>query len=453
MHRRVASLRRCAGLLVAGVVALAPAAGAALDPSSAYAIVAQADAFAVEYVNTAAPVFADNAIVYGTPATARSLVDSVGQSTAFAGGPYPGDILVGSPENARGLAQPYGVPPEAVPSYPFFVQSQHPIKPDASQDQGGNELRAHSEQFSSRSDARSGAIPGDLVAASQAQASSGAAVDPVTGALTGVADSRLDVIKFGDALQIGKSSAHARIVKEPGRPAVKESAFTVGSVVLHGVEIGYSDGGLHAGDESTSGPALPSGVLESLQQAGFAVEVLPATGTETSVESAGLKISQVQTVGAAKQRISVILGRVRIRIDGSAAPAADGLLGGVPDRGAPASPQLAAADPVPTGLGDAPGGSDLGSTAPPFLAAAKLPLTDELDPDRATAPVLGPAGSDATHPTLRPRNPLEGLPSARLTGPAPAAIGWRYRITGPYAALVLVGVLIALGPVLRFPGR
>ena len=50
------------GLLLGSMVA--PAAHAALDPGSQYKVSARADARAIEYLNTAAPVFAENDIIY-----------------------------------------------------------------------------------------------------------------------------------------------------------------------------------------------------------------------------------------------------------------------------------------------------------------------------------------------------------------------------------------------------
>src|SRR2546423_678132 len=225
---RVRAVSLTAGLAAtaAGVViGSGGAAHAALDPGSQYKVSARADALAIEYLNTAAPVFAENDIIYGTPATALSLLDSVGQSGALAAAPYPGDVMIGMPDNGKGVVAGFGGPAELVPTYPFAVSSSYPIKPDAVQDQSGNRLVAHSEQHGSTSDARSGLITGDVLAALQAQASSAVSVDDATGKLAAVADSRLDAFRLTDKLQVGKSTAHARITREPGQAAVKESSF------------------------------------------------------------------------------------------------------------------------------------------------------------------------------------------------------------------------------------
>ncbi|HEV7534943.1 MAG TPA: hypothetical protein VGP90_04860, partial [Acidimicrobiia bacterium] len=195
------------GTVAAVVAAMAgfgsvPRASAELDANSQWAVSSRADAMAIEYLNTAAPVFGAEPVIYGTPASAGSLVDSIGQSNAFSAAPYPGDIMVGAADNGNGALVGAGFP-GIFQSYPFYVHSEYPIAQDKVQDQSGNRLVAHSEQYSSSSGARSGLITGDTLAALQAQASSRSSVDSTTGELTGLADSRLDAFKLTDKLQIG----------------------------------------------------------------------------------------------------------------------------------------------------------------------------------------------------------------------------------------------------------
>lgn len=402
-------VRRLGAVLVVAGLAGAPlsGAGAAVDPSSNYKILARADAFAVEYLNTAAPVFAEEPVIYGTPATAQSLVDSVGQSTAFASAPYPGDIMVGLPDNGKGVVAGFGGPPEIVPTYPFYVQSEHPIRPHAVQDQSGNRLVADSSQYTSSSDARSGLITGDLLAALQAQASSRAVIDSETGKMTATADSRLDALKLTETLQIGKSSSHAQVVQEPGQPAVKESSFTIGSIIVGGVEFGFTDEGFKAGDQSP-GSGDPSPLFDALKGAGISIEVLPATGTESSIESAGMRITQVQEFGGQTQRISIILGRVRASIEGSAQTASgDGLLEPFPAN------DTFLADPVPADPVRTP------SIAEGMTLEAE-PVPEELvDTSGFLADFAGPVAFDAPAVTEL----AAAAPGAASVQPAPAAAG------------------------------
>jgi hypothetical protein len=443
-QRRFTVVRRLgAALGVVGLtgVLLSPGASAEIDPGSNYTVVARADAFAVEYLNTAAPVFGENAVVYGTPATAQSLVDSVGQSIAFAGAPYPGDVAVGLPDNGNGVVAGLGGP-TVIPTYPFYVQSQHPAKPHAEQDQSGNRLVARSDQYTSASEARSGLVTGDVLAALQAKAASSAGVDSTTGAITATADSRLDALKVTDALQLGKSVAHARIVQQPGGEIVKESSFTIGSIVVGGIEMSYSDQGFKMGDQTPAPPGDPAPLFEALKQAGITVEILPATGTENSIESAGMKITQVQEFGGQTQRVSVILGRVSARIEGSAAPAGDSLLEPIP-ASSPFTDTISG-DPAPpaTGTGDALVGA-AAAGAEPFPAA------------EAPASLGLPASDPPTSTSLAAAPPAASTPAGpgtvRLASPAGARGLLDDDVSGFYLALAVAGVIMFVGS--RATGR
>jgi len=411
---------------------------AGAEGEASFTVVARADALAVEYVNTAAPVFAENAVVYGTPASAQSLVDSVGQSIAFAAAPYPGDIMAGLPDNGNGVVAGFGGP-SAIPSYPFYVQSQYPARPSADQDQTGQQLHARSDQYSSDSHARSGLIPGDVIAATQAQASSRAAVDAATGAMTAVADSRLDAFKVTDKVQIGKSTAHATVRSEPGKPAVKESSFTVGSILVNGVEVGLTDKGFRLGDQAPPATDLAA-VFAPLAQAGISVEYLPAKGTDSSIESAGLKITQIRQVGDHTQRVTLILGRVSTRVEGTAAPATDSILTPVPaDEGSSSS-----AGPASSAwTGPAPStGEALAAPAPPAAGSPAVP--DGFAAPGGSEPIgampdSSPAGNAAPEASALPG-------TGRLL---PIGTGWglqRSDVRGLYLPLCIAGVLLLLTP-------
>lgn len=457
-HRRP-GLRLAAAIGAAGLAGLVgvgvdlPAAQAAIDPGSTYKVSARADAMAVEFGNSAAPVFADDAIIYGTPATAISSVDSLGESRALAAAPYPGDLMIGAPDNGRGVVAQFGGPPEIVPTYPFYVHSSYPAEPDRVQDQSGNRLVAHSTQYASSSDARSGLITGDVLAALQAQASSRAVVDDVTGALDATADSRLDAFKLTERLQIGKSTAHARIVRQADGTVAKESAFTLGSINVSGFEMSYSDQGFKAGGASQPSQQFPAPFAEALKQVGITVEFLPATGTETSIESAGLRISQVQKLGPGTNRVAFIIGHVSARIEGTAKPAAGGLLEPLPASSPSPSPGPGLSfPPSPGAASPLSGGVELGP-ALTFSSAAPLP---SLGPAVATPagsplPDVGalPAALDAVTsaaagaPTQSAAPPAP--PEVRLATAIAAGGGLRDdRFAGPYLALGAALAALAL---------
>ena len=454
-----------AAVAAAGLAALLadPVAHAALDPGSQYKVSARADAMAIEYLNTAAPVFAENAIIYGTPATAISLLDSVGQSSALAAAPYPGAVMIGLPDNGKGVVAGFGGPADAVPTYPFSVASNYPIKPDSVQDQSGNRLVAHSEQHASSSEARSGVITGDVLAALQAQASSGVSVDDSTAKLAAVADSRLDAFRLTDKLQIGKSTAHARITREPGQPMVKESSFTIGSITVNGVSISYSDKGFQVGDQSPPSSQPPAGFFDALKAAGITVEFLPAAGTDTSIESAGLRITQVQQMGPATQKVSFIIGHVSARIDGEASPAKGDLLDGT-------LPTSTSSDTV-SGA-DTPAGAVAESTGPQVPdgavsgADATLPAVDPGSTATGAADLTASPDLAALPPALEAAaaSPTRTAPSPGLAAPTAgsvrlarsAAVGRGLRsddVSGLYVALGGAAVMALAGFLLPGLGR
>jgi hypothetical protein len=442
---------------VAGFGPAMPRASAELDASSQWSASGRADAMAIEYLNTNAPVFGAEPVIYGTPASASSLVDS-NQSTAWAAAPYPGDIMVGAADNGNGVLVAAGFPGISQ-SYPFYVESQYPIAQNKVQDQSGNRLSARSDQYKSSSDARSGLITGDFLAALQAQASSLASVDSNTGELVATADSRLDAFRLTDKLQIGRSIAHAKVTRA-GAELKKESSFTLGSIIVNGVEMSYGDQGFKFADQKGQSPGDPKPLFDALKTAGITVEILPATGTDTSIESAGMKISQVTDYGAGKQRISFIIGRVSASITGEAKTVSGGLLDTLPAAG-------------PTDTGSGPTSTDpsadsvaLGGEAAtlpaPVEAAAGLDLalsTPSSAPDLALPAVSDtytvPPVVAAVNPGASAKVAESAAPEVRLAAPASVGRGLRDDdISGFYLGLGGLAALLTVAAfVLRSGGR
>ncbi len=263
-----------------------------------------------------------------------------------------------------------------------------------------------------------------------------------------VADSRLDAFKLTDNLQIGKSTAHAKITREAGQAAVKESSFTIGSITVGPMTLSYSDKGFQAGDQSPPSSEPPAGFFDSLKPAGITVEFLPAAGTDTSIESAGLRISQVQQMGPATQRVSFTIGRVSARIDGEAAPAKDDLL----DDTLPASTTSDSSDPsavtAPAGEPAPPAAAtevtvDIGDAATSFV----VPVAPSL-PDLASLPpaLEAAAGSPTGTAPAPPVGAAAPRTDVRLASPA-ASVGRGLRdddVAGLYVAVGAAAALMAL---------
>ncbi len=320
---------------------------------------------------------------------------------------------------------------------------------------------AHSEQHMSSSDARSGLITGDYLAALQAQAATRSSVDAATGELVAIADSRLDAFRFTDKLQIGRSVAHAKVVKAAGQALVKESSFTIGSLIVNGVEMSYGDEGFKFADQKGQSPGDPKPLFDALKTAGISVEILPATGTDTSIESAGMKISQVTDYGAGKQRISFIIGRVSASITGSAKPVSGGLLDTLP------STTPTDSGSTSTGYSEtdnvASGGEDALLVPEPVEAAAGFNLavgSPSVVPDLSLPAVSG--NTAPVPPVVAAVNPEAGAkvqpsapPEVRLAAPASIGKGLRNDdISGFYLALGGLAALLTVAAfVLRSGGR
>src|SRR5207248_9690402 len=136
-----------------------------------------------------------------------------------------------------------------------------------------------------------------------------ASFDSATGTLTAVADSRLDAFRLTDKLQIGRSIAHAKITRVADGEPKKESSFTIGSIVVNGVEMSYGDGGFKLGDQKGQSPGDPKPLFDALKQAGITIEILPARSTDTSIDSEGRTITQVCAYAPGTQPVALILGR------------------------------------------------------------------------------------------------------------------------------------------------
>jgi hypothetical protein len=238
--------------------------------------------------------------------------------------------------------------------------------------------------------------------------------------------------------------------------------------VVGGVEMSYGDEGFTFADQQGEAPGDPKPLFDALQQAGITVEILPARGTDTSIESAGLKITQVVDYSAGKQQISFIIGRVSASVSGEARPATgDSLFDPLPasspepDRSA-ASAQSEAPAPDPD---TAPAVID---SAPAIELAASAPFTPGASafstlPDLALPKALPSGSAAAMPPVVEAVNPQAAAravqpapaPSVRLVQPAALGRGLRDDdISGFYVAAAALTALLAAGALaLRGGGR
>lgn len=434
MRKRVLG-RLGAAFVVVGAAGLGFAPGATAEGEAfgdTYTVTARADTFAFEFVETGAPVAPGGEIFYATPSTAQALLDSVGRSQGYAAAPSPGPFFATLPGNGNGVLAGFGFP-FSFPDYPFYAASDHPVTPTADRAFGPFRARAESGQYGSVGDARSGALTNDDPAVLSSRAAARVALDPDTRARTAVADSRFDGFTTGP-LAVGQSLAHAKMTQTPGSPPAKESSFTVGSITIAGVQIAMTDNGFKLGDQAPPTADLAQ-LFGLLGQAGITVEYLPATQTDTSIDSAGLRITRAgDDPNGTRHKVALILGRVGASIQGGTSPLISEDTTVVADEpqpapaSAPVSPppgSVAATGPEPDNLAL---GSDAGSGAASFSPAggAPLPHVPPSDAPVAAAPAPAPGTTRLASPAVA--RPFKG-PSA----------------SGFYVALLVAGLAMTVG--------
>jgi hypothetical protein len=292
------------------VALLAVAAPARADDEGFFSLAASSAPIGVEYFDAGAPVIPGE-IIYASPAVSRAALDSVGNSSGFAGGPYFGDnvpALMGA-VNALG---PQGA---ILPTYPFMVLSQYPGKSKDSQESGPRHLSASSSANDSTGDAWVGLARGNpgVLAAS---ATSTVKHDEATGVLTAKADGLVQGFSVGDALTIGQLISHAEMTGRPGEPPTKKTSLSIGPLTVMGTLVGLTDKGL-APVPGTPKTADLNSLTKQLGAAGITLGLLPGEETATGIDSAALVVGIAQKGPGGITRVRIILGRVRTTVESS----------------------------------------------------------------------------------------------------------------------------------------
>ena len=262
----------------------------------------------VEYYDAGAPVIPGE-IVYGSVAVTRAALDSVGNSSGFAAGPYFGDnvpALMGA-VNALG---PQGA---ILPTYPFMVQSQCPGTPQQKQDEGPRKLVATCTADEAIGDAHVGLArgnPGVLSVASTSKVKH----DQATGALLATADGVVQGFSVGETLTIAELTSHAEMTGRPGERPTKKTALSIGPITVMGQLVGLTDKGL------VPVPGTPkatdvNGLTKQLNAAGITLGLLPGEETPTGIDSAAVVVGFAQKGPGGITRVRVILGRVRAKVE------------------------------------------------------------------------------------------------------------------------------------------
>jgi hypothetical protein len=243
----------------------------------------------VEIDDKGAPLVPGGQLIFLSPATAQSTVDSLGNSQAFASAPYPGDFLANLVGTVNGLLA--GQAP-TVPPYPSIVTSNDPTTPSSNASLGPYVLDATSAASTSQSQAKIGALTGDPAIASSIATSQ--VTENPDGSATAEANDSIQVIGISNLVQVGHVTAHAKVTIGPDGTITKSSELDLGSLTIAGIQVALTDKGLSLAGSGIPLSAAPISYL--LSAAHIGLTCLPNTETAASIRSAGLAVTYTTNV-------------------------------------------------------------------------------------------------------------------------------------------------------------
>lgn len=283
----------------------------------------EGDAMFVEVDDTSLPLTPS---VSASILSAQAAVNSLGQSTGFAGFPYLGSFLQLIPGTVNGLAAGL-IPP--VPPLPGYAASSSPGVPSASESLGPYILTSQSSQFASQADSGFGLTAGNT-GRPQMSATANSVANP-DGSVTVSATSGFDFGDFGP-LDIGNVTSTESMTEQGSQAPTVTGTTDVGTVTVAGLKVGLDQNGLEL-----LGNTLPLGAITGvvktldglLSKAGVSVSVLPAqttyvpgTTTIQSVTSGGIQVKVTQNVPTQGiVTVTYVLGRATVSAMDTAAPA------------------------------------------------------------------------------------------------------------------------------------
>ena len=397
MRSRFRRARRVAGIV--GIATLAVPMSPAGAESMRYQASAAADGARLSVTIPGATVV-DQVIDGGGP-TAQAAVDSLGNSSALAAQPYPGELAIIGPGLGASLI---GAPQP--PAYPFVAASRHPSTPEQKVEPNpGYSLVARSTESASEASARSGAASDTTkMLLTQATATVKAAPDQIVAE----ASNRVEALTVGP-LSIASALSSARVVGKPGADAERQSSLVVNGVTVNGQAVGFTDAGFVTPGGAT--PLPPSDpLLKALSSAGVAVSYLHPETTPTGVVAPGLRIVTTQVVPGAGRTATISLTLGRASANAQASTEAVELPADAPVSASPDAGQSAGS---PAG-----GGPNAGGTVAIAAPVASTPAFD-------LTPVLQASSSASSAPdSSTPFSSGSGEPpssaASSLAAPGPA---------------------------------
>jgi hypothetical protein len=359
--------------IVTAVVALSALIGLGATQAqvggATYDAVAAADGTRMS-VTSIGYLYFESVLDAGIP-SAHALVDSLGNSRAYAANPYPGDtVLYGLAQGAT-QAGANGLDPSAF-GYPLIASTSNPSKKQSSVDSGPTSLRSRSGDAVSTATAAFGIGSGEnnlgrLVATATASR------DASTGTVTALSTNTIDGIAFGEMLRIGSLRSMAKVVRPPGGQPQREASLQISGLEVAGQPVGVDDKG--------APHALTDPVIQSLEQNGITMRYIAAQNDGDGIVAAGLQVIVEREVsGVAPVIVSYVFGRASAYASNSGR-----------SRREPAP--IGETAPPPASSGESIGGAPVPSIEVPGSQVQPAPAPSA--PPLSQSPVAGAAAAPA----------------------------------------------------------
>jgi hypothetical protein len=451
-RRTLSSLVIGAAMVITGL-GLLPRTGAAETSSrTGTVLLGTASAEGMRLTYTVPDFLVVSEVIDGGGPVAQSVLETGGQSTAFASLPYPGENGVSGPGLLLGLL---GQSPPA--SYPFYVRADSTVNPDV-------ELKDPSGSYSLHATAEAQKAVGTAHVAfgvpDQPVSSATAHTQVITGnagKMTVTAESAFRALSLADGLlRIASVESHSMTIYGGEESEPK----TTTQLVVDGARVG--DQAVTIGPDGVHALGLPSPVPTSggdalnqtLAQAGLTVRTVAASPLKGGGAADTLEIKSVHGLpGLPRGILRVEIGGATTAVSSGSTP---GLVGvpGLPSvtPGADSEPTAPPALPA-TGAqppqAEATGGADHGPTgalpvvSPPSAAGATFGSGTEFSGNSQDLGLFPSTSGEAIPASLPPASQRQQRPASSQTALAPEA-----RVL--YILLVIAGLGMA---VLSLAGR
>lgn len=474
--RRTLRAAGATGLVVAGMwlTTAVPAHAQLAGNQNQYSLTAEGDGEVYSVTNAQLPAATTEEV---SPYSSEAANDSSGNSSAFAGLPYPGPVgstIEGTVNGLSGGATP------PIPPAPGFVSTTYPGSPKADESQGPYVVKASSSQYESSAQAGFGVSPnaGAGDSANQQVYSKATVTANADGSVVATASAGVDALNIGNVLDALNVGSTATLTGNGTTPPTLNADSSLGSFQVLGFKIGITAQGFDVIGANLPLPTTQvlAEVNKVLGSKGVQISVLPAvtdknpdTGA-TEYTSASVKVVTVQNAPAlGPVTIEYDFGRVTVTaadvaLGGSttgtdtsstgsggapSAPAATGS-GSVASSGGSAADTASSGGSAAVGTGGSTTSADtsgLAASTGSVDTSGTTPATDNSTPSlsgTATGSGLGSSGTGAS--TGGSTSSGSQMPTSLGFVPAAASSAFQGdSLHGVYLALVLAAIAAGLG--------